>query len=431
MRVPSSIAIDSREFATSILAAFVLFLSGPPACADAGSGGLNVPGSNGFRHLVLISIDGFGSNYQDIYATPALDRIAGSGVRAKSLRPVFPTLTFPNHYSIATGLYPAQHGIVHNHFPNEARDAWYHLWDRSSVEDGSWYRGEPIWVAAERRGLVSAAFYFVGTEAPVGGIQPSYWNSYDETVTAAERVDQVVDWLRLSPERRPHVITLYFENVDDAGHDFGQGSRELAAAVELVDAEIGRLLDAIETLGLEDRTAVFVVSDHGQANYVDLDATLVLEEHIDLDGLTIQHGGSYAWIYQDEPDREAAMRIRDTINASWDHGVAILREDAPAAWRVSDAMRYPEIFVLPDLHYGVVDRREDLRKIKIGDHGWPPEYREMHGIFLMSGAGVPTGQELGEVSAVDIYPLMLEILGIRETGQGGITAAPATLSGDE
>jgi predicted AlkP superfamily pyrophosphatase or phosphodiesterase len=409
----------------------MLFLCVPPSATAAGSGGLNAPANQGSRHLVLISIDGFGWDYLDKYDTPALDRIARSGARAESLRPVFPTLTFPNHYSIATGLNPAEHGIVHNHFPNDERDAWYHLWDRSSVEDGSWYRGEPIWVVAEKHGLVSAAFYFVGTEAPIDGLQPSYWYSYDKSVTAAERVDQVIAWLRLPAESRPRMITLYFENVDDAGHAYGQGSAELEAAVALVDAEVGRLLDAIEAGDLANNTAVMVVSDHGQANYTDLDSTFVLDEHIALDGLTVQEGGAYAWIYQDEPDRAAAIRIRDTINAAWDNGIALLREDAPEEWRVSDAGRYPEIFVLPDLHHAVVDEREDLRTIKIGDHGWAPEYKKMHGVFLMTGAGVPAGQELGEVSVVDIYPLMLRTLGIREAGRGEGGTVPATLDGDE
>jgi arylsulfatase A-like enzyme len=409
----------------------MIFLCVSPPAAAAGSGGLNSPANQGSRHLVLISIDGFGWDYLDRYDTPALDRIARSGARAESLRPVFPTLTFPNHYSIATGLYPAEHGIVHNNFPNDERDAWYHLWDRSSVEDGSWYRGEPIWVVAEKHGLVSAAFYFVGTEAPIGGLQPSYWYSYDKSVSAAERVDQVIAWLSLPAESRPRMITLYFETVDDAGHAYGQGSPELEAAVALVDAEVGRLLDAIEAGELNDSTAVFVVSDHGQANYTDLDSTFVLEEHISLDGLTIQDGGAYAWIYQDVPDRAAAIRVRDTINAAWDNGVALLREDAPEEWRVSDARRYPEIFVLPDLHHAVVGKREDLRSIKIGDHGWAPENKKMHGVFLMSGAGVPAGQELGEFSAVDVYPLMLKILGIREAGQGEAAVVPAKLGGDE
>ena len=387
-------------------------------CGYAGPEATDEKAPAAANHLVLVSIDGFRFDYQDLYDTPALDRIADSGVRADALRPVFPTMTFPNHYSIATGLYPADHGIVHNDFPNDTRDAWYHLWDRSSVEDGSWYAGEPIWVAAERHGMVSAAYYFVGTEAPVGGIRPTHWYSFDGSVTAGERVDQVIDWLRLPVGKRPRVITLYFEDVDDAGHDYGQGSPQLEQSVVLVDTEIGRLLDAIEEFGLTETTAVFVVSDHGHSNYEHLESTLVLEEIIDLEGLSIQEGGSYAWIYQDEPDRDAAIRIRDAINASWHNGVAFLREHAPPEWRVTDRPRYPEVFVQPDLHHAVVTRREDIDGIEPGDHGWAPEYPEMYGIFLMTGAGVSPHRKVGILDVVDIYPLMLDVLGIRDSVLG-------------
>ena len=154
------------DFATSILALVVLALG---LQAQAGevpkTGGRNAPGKTDSPHLILISIDGFSWDYLSIYPTPALDRIAGAGIRAESMRPVFPSLTFPHHYSNATGLYPSEHGIVHNPFPDEARDEWYHLWDRSSVEDPRWYGGEPVWVTAENSGLVTAAYYFVGTEA--------------------------------------------------------------------------------------------------------------------------------------------------------------------------------------------------------------------------------------------------------------------------
>ena len=432
MRVLSARAFARRAVATSIVVALVLVVGAPGISgADSLTGGRNAPDMAGRPYLVLISIDGFARDYQSTYDTPALDRIAESGLRARSMRPVFPTLTFPNHFSIATGLYPADHGIVANHFPNDQRDAWYHIWDRSSVEDGSWYSGEPVWVAAERNGLVSAAYYFVGTEAPVGGIRPTHWYSFDESVSAGQRVDQVIEWLQLAEERRPHVVTLYFEDVDDAGHDFGPGSPELAAAVAMVDASIGRLLDAIDTLGLKDRTAVFVVSDHGQAGQNGADSAFVLEDHIELRGLHVQDGGTYAWIYQDDPDRAAAIRIRDTINANWTHGVAMLRDEVPAEWQVSESKRYPEIFVVPDLHYAVVERRSDLEKIKKGDHGWAPENREMHGIFLAMGPGLPQGTEIGEISAVEIYPIMLDVLGIREPGRGADGSSPNRLSSDE
>ena len=408
----------------------VLTLAHWVAQAESRPAGRNTAEVLNRPYLLLISIDGFGWNYRDLYDTPALDRIAAAGIQAKSLRPAFPTLTFPNHFSIATGLYPAQHGIVANHFPNASRDAWYHIWDRAAVEDGSWYAGEPIWVTAERHGMVSAAFYFVGTEAPVSGIRPSHWHAYDETVSASERVDQVLDWLRLPEEQRPHVITLYFENVDDAGHEFGPGSPELERAVTLIDNEIGRLQRGVEALGLGERIAYFVVSDHGQAGYAPLDTVLVLEDHIDLDGLTVQESGSYAWIYQDAPDRDAAVRIRDSINRSWPHGVALLREDTPQAWRVSDSARYPEIFVVPDLHYAVVETRDDLRHIHRGDHGWAPENIAMHGFFVASAPGMSTGRTLGTVEVVDLYSLMLRILGIRDPKQRGDAALDATLGDD-
>jgi len=179
-----------------------MVLAACPASGGPGSGGRNAADRLDSPYLILISIDGFRWDYPSIYATPALDRLAAGGVRAEAMRPVYPSLTFPNHYSIATGLYPAEHGIVHNHFPNGERDAWYHLWDRSSVEDGRWYGGVPIWVAAEKAGMVSAAYYFVGTEAAIGDVMPSHWYSFDESVPAGARVEQVIDWLQLPADER-------------------------------------------------------------------------------------------------------------------------------------------------------------------------------------------------------------------------------------
>lgn len=403
----------TADFATSILALFVLAFSlQAQADSGAGSGGKNAPERADSPYLVLISIDGFGWDYLSNYRTPALDRIAAAGVRAESMRPVFPSLTFPNHYSIATGLYPREHGIVHNHFPDSARDRWYHFWDRSSVEDGSWYGGEPVWVTAEKNGMVAAACYFVGTEAAIQGVSPSHWYPFDASVAASDRVARVIDWLTWPADRRPHLITLYFEHVDTAGHDFGRGSAELAAAVAEVDANIGRLLDAIGELGLADETYVLVVSDHGQASYVDPAASFVLGDHIDPEGLEITAGGAYAWIYQQQPDRERATGIRDAINGNWSHGRAVLRDEAPAEWRVSDDSRYPEIFVVPEPGYAVVTDREEVQRLKKGDHGWDPAHKAMHGIFLAAGPTLPEGVTIGEVSAIDVYPLMLELLQI-------------------
>ena len=157
---------------------------------------------------------------------------------------------------------------------------------------------------------------------------------------------------------------------------------------------------------------VLVVSDHGQASYVNPEESFVLRDHIDPAGLEIVAGGAYAWIYQERPDREQAVAIRDSINGSWTNGRAVLRDEAPAEWRVSDSPRYPEVFVVPDVGHAVVADRESVGRLKKGDHGWDPSNKAMHGIFLATGPALPEGETIGEVSAVEIYPLMLDLLQI-------------------
>ncbi len=368
-------------------------------------------------YLVLVSIDGFRHDYPDLYPTPALARIAAAGVRAASLRPVWPTLTFPNHYSIATGLYPAEHGIVGNRFPAADRESWYEYKDRTTVQDGRWYGGEPIWVAAERAGLPAAAYYFVGTEAPVGGVSPSDWRAFDDGVPGEARVAQALDWLARPDETRPHVVTLYFEHVDVASHRHGPGSAEAAAAVATVDGWLGELLDGIARLPVARQTYVVVVSDHGQLPTRLDEPSFVIEEVANLDGVQVVNHGSLAMLFLDPAERERAAGLRDAINARWEHGRAWLRDEAPAAWHVAGSPRMPDLLVQADPGYTVVSRAGGEVKLTAGDHGWAPETAGMHGVFLACGPGLPAGRRLPAIGAVDVYPLLLDMLGLPD-GRG-------------
>lgn len=378
----------------------------------AGSGGVNADVQRDKPYVVLISIDGFGWDYTERFDTPALDRLIERGVRAESLKPVYPTLTFPNHYSIATGTYPAEHGIIANRFPHEASTDWYSYKDRGTVQDGSWYGGEPIWVAAERAGMVSAAYFFVGTEAPVGGISPSHWHPFSADIPGSERVDQALRWLQLPNEHRPHVVTLYFEHVDMAAHRYGPGSPETAAAVSEVNVYLSQLLDGIEALSIRDEVYVVVVSDHGQSVYRDRSATLVLDEVIDLDGIAIVEGGSYAFLFLDDGDTGRAAHIRDTVNAHWQHGRAWLRAETPEEWQLRRGARIADVILQPDPGYAVLSAEEHRVRLNVGAHGWAPEFRDMHGIFIGAGPRLPSGCTTGTVEAVEVYPLLLEILGL-------------------
>jgi len=376
----------------------------------AGSGGVNAEAQQDKPYVVLISFDGFGWDYTDRFSTPALDRLIERGVRAESLKPVYPTLTFPNHYSIATGTYPAEHGIIANRFPHEDSGAWYHYKDRATVQDGSWYGGEPIWVAAERAGMVSASYFFVGTEAPVDGISPSHWYPFSAETPGGERVDQVLRWLQLPADQRPHIVTLYFEHVDATSHRYGPGSPESAAAIAEVNGHLAQLLDGIETLPIRDDVYIIVVSDHGQSVYRDLPGTLILDEIIDLDGIDVVEGGSYAFLFLDDTDGGRAVRIRDAVNAEWAHGRAWLQNDAPEEWQLGHGTRVADVILQPDPGYAVLSTQELAFKMNAGAHGWTPEFRDMHGIFIAAGPRLPSGCTVGTIGAIEVYPLLLAIL---------------------
>ena len=386
-----------------------------PANSDInGTDGVNALDQRDKPYLVLISIDGFRWDYQDLADTPALDRIAENGVRADALVPVFPSLTFPNHYSIATGLYPANHGLVGNRFPSKDRRSFYSLRDRETVQDGSWYSGEPVWVAAEKNGLVTAAFFFVGTEADVAGVRMSYWNAFDASISGKRRINQALDWLAMPDEQRPHLITLYFEHVDTATHRFGPGSKGSLSSIERVDAYIGSLLDGIDRLSIANDVYVVVVSDHGQADVVRDAKPFFIDTVADMDDITIVNHGSAAFLYLPEPDHARAEAICSAINESWTHGKAMLRDETPDSWHISSDSGFADIIVQADSGYSVYSSRDDLSHsgASLGDHGWAPEHKDMHGMFLASGPRLPEGKRIPAINAVDVYPLLMEILEI-------------------
>lgn len=382
----------------------------------AGTGGINDPSVRDRPYIVLVSLDGFRHDFQDRYETPALDRLAKGGVRAEALIPVFPTLTFPNHYSIATGLYPAEHGILGNTFASKTRDGWYSMYDRDAVGDGRWYGGNPVWTLAEQNGMVAAAFFFVGTEAAVNGVRPSHWRAFDASIAGGDRVRQVLDWLALPDERRPHVITLYFEDVDTAAHDHGPDAPQTAAAVTRVDGYVGQLLDGIAELPIAARTYVVIVSDHGLARYRD-ESPFFVDSAVELDEvMTVDHG-SLAFLYFPSPDTARARRISDAINAAWEHGTAYLPSDAPDEWKIGVDSGFADIIVQADAGYAVFSSADNGSVSSVGDHGWPPEAETMHGIFLATGPRLPSDVLVPPIRAVDVYPLMTSLLGLPVDGR--------------
>jgi predicted AlkP superfamily pyrophosphatase or phosphodiesterase len=200
--------------------------------------------------VILISFDGFRWNYFDKVSTPNLNRLSETGVKAKRLIPSFPTKTFPNHYTIVTGLFPENHGIIANKMYDPKLNATFSLGDRKSVEDSRWWGGEPIWVTAEKQGQTSAILFWPGSETEIKGIRPTYWQKYDQSLAYDKRVQQALDWLDLPVAQRPTLIALYFDAPDTQGHSYGPDSPEVKNAIRKVDTTIGILLQGLKQRGI-------------------------------------------------------------------------------------------------------------------------------------------------------------------------------------
>ena len=380
---------------------------GRAAAQAPGTGGINHPAVQSRPHVVLVSFDGFHPAYLTRFDTPHFDRLAARGMRAAGLVSVFPSLTFPGHYSIATGLHPEAHGVVGNRFFDPARGAEF-SYRRDDAQDGSWWDGEPIWVTAETQGMVSAAFFFPGTEADIGGVRPSHWRAYDGRVPNAERVEQVLAWLALPPAERPHLVTLYFSLVDGAGHRLGPDHPDMRRSVERADGLLGRLMAGIDALPHGERVALVVVSDHGMAA-PDPDQTTVLPEVTDLGGVRRVAAGPSVSLHVGDPERARALRER--LNARLVHARAYLREELPDHLHASGNARLGDLLVMPT-GFGMVQFDADDSP-PAGMHGWDPTLPAMHGIFLATGPGIAAGVTLPAVDAVDVYPLVAHLLGLK------------------
>lgn len=377
----------------------------PPTAAAAGAAAVVATTPK----LLLVSIDGLRADMLDRGITPNLSRIAHDGVRARWMTPSYPSLTFPNHYTLVTGLRPNHHGIIHNSMQEEALGR-FQVNLPEAVTDSRWWGGEPIWVGAEKAGLRSATWSWPGSEAAIQGVRPSQWRVYSPDVPLADRVDDVLRWVGDDGPDAPRLVTLYMEQVDKAGHHYGPDSPEYAAAIVQVDTAIGRLLDGLAARGLDDSTNLIVVSDHGMAQVPD-GQTIAVEDMVDpAIASNVSTGQSIG--FAPLPGKQAAAEaILLGAHANYD---CWTRQTLPARWEYGSNPRIPPIIC--QMHEGWnALTRERLAEHKPGDrgsHGYDNALPSMRAIFIARGPSFKQGATLPGFNNVDLYPLMTRLLGI-------------------
>lgn len=356
--------------------------------------------------VVVLSMDGFRWDYPKQLPLPNFERLARSGVVAERLQPSFPSKTFPNHYSIATGLYPGHHGLVNNTFTEATSGLVYKIGDRSAVENPIFYGGEPIWNTAEKAGLRSACFFWVGSEAPVQGMYPSIWKKYDHKFSWNARIDTVIAWLQRPMAQRPQLIMWYLPEPDGTGHDHGPYSKELRTQLLELDAFLGRFLDRLNALPHADQIDFILTTDHGMGE-VRAERTIELADWIDEDQLIYGHHGDPVSLVQPKPEHTEA--IYQSLKQV-EHLQVYKKGECPAYWYYSEHPNIPELVLVADSAWSL--RWKGTGRTVGGAHGYDPRNTDMHGIFYATGPHFRQGIVHPPFENVDIYPLLAHILGI-------------------
>jgi predicted AlkP superfamily pyrophosphatase or phosphodiesterase len=366
------------------------------------------------NYVVLVSLDAFRWDYNIMYNTPNLNKLAKDGVKADRMISSFPTNTFPNHYSIATGLYPDHHGLINNSFAAPDLGLFYRMSDRTAVENPAFYGGEPVWVTAEKQGVKAASFFWVGSEAPVGGKYPTYWKKYNGSVTYEARIDTVIKWLGYPREKRPELVTLYFDEPDATSHDFGPDSPETERVVERLDTLMGILRAKLASLPEAKKINLIILSDHGMAR-------VSSERYINIRGVvpnrmiaSISGSNPVYMINPADGKKDSVLYLLNSVKGM----KAWKKSELPPKWHYGTNPRIPEIVVVADSSWSL-GTRADGSSIKGGAHGYDNYNSDLFSIFYAAGPSFKKNYKFKELNNVDVYNLICRILDIKPAVNDG------------
>lgn len=383
-----------------------------------------VSGQKAIKHLkptvILLSLDGFRADYLEKYPSPILNKLAREGVRARWMIPSFPSKTFPNHYTMATGLYPEHHGIVENNIYDFG--AVFTLNKREEVENPRWWLGEPIWVTAQKQKQIAASYFFPGTETAIQGVKPTFYRAFNGKVPNEMRVDKLLAWFDLPVEKRPTMMTLYFSDVDDAGHEFSPDAEETKYAVANVDRLVGNLYDGLKQRKIADKVNLIIVSDHGMAT-VNQSNVVNLEDYFDLkDAEQILWTGEIVQIFPLENKlEEIAAKLKSVANATcWK------KSEIPERFHYNEGNRIAPIVCSANEGWVLTntERFEEAKKREgferpHGAHGYDNQLESMRALFIAHGAAFKRKQIAEPFANVEIYNLMCRILGLTPAKNDG------------
>ena len=363
------------------------------------------------HYVILVSLDGFRFDYARKYGAPNLEAMAKAGASApEGMLPSYPSVTFPNHYTLVTGLRPEHNGMAAMEFYDPDRHEEYRYSDPATSSDGSWYYGTPLWVLAEQQGMRSACFFWPGSEAAIGGVRPTFYLHFDDKLDDSLRVDQVIAWLKLPPAERPHFITLYYAEVDHAGHAFGPDAPETRDAVHHVDDLIGTLREKLRSLPLP--IDLIVVADHGMVKLQG--DPIVLDKYADLSKFKTEGALLYA------PTEAEAQRAYEQFHLHPDaRFTAYRRLEVPRSLAYDTTPREGDPVIIANGPYGLY-AHAPTHKPNLGSHGFDAHTMpEMKAIFYAEGPDITPGVRLKSFDNIAVFPFITHLLGLETPAVDG------------
>ncbi len=357
-------------------------------------------------YVILISIDGFRHDLDEKYELENFEKIKNGGVCAYSLKPVFPSTSFPNSYTIVTGMYPENHGIISNYFKNPYTGEIFDIADETS-ENPKWYQGEPFWELAKRYGIKTASYHWFATNLDAEYKNPDYVVNFANDIDFEDRLDKILEWLNLPIEERPRFICQYLFELDEAAHKHGTGSSRLIERALKIDKYIGDLIDTVKTLRLGDSVNFIIAANQGimdiaDTNRIDLDSIIANDK------CEVINYGAYAMVYSGESDSVYANLEAKSVNYR-----VYKKSETPNSLRFSRHPFIGDLLILAKPGWLLTDKStaKDIDKLKAAQ-GYNNNILDMRGVFYATGPAFKKKCLVGNVRNVDIYPLLCRIFGL-------------------
>ncbi|XP_074752439.1 ectonucleotide pyrophosphatase/phosphodiesterase family member 3 [Athene noctua] len=373
--------------------------------------------------LILFSMDGFRAEYLQTWSSllPNIEKLKTCGTHSKYMRAVYPTKTFPNHYTIVTGLYPESHGIIDNSMYDVNLNAHFSLSGTEKFKP-SWWKGQPVWLTAMYQNLKAGTFFWPGSDVPINGTYPTLYHVFNSSVSYEQRISGILKWLDYTKSERPDFYTLYIEEPDSSGHSFGPVSGGVIKALQVADQALGMLMDGLKQRNLHKCVNLIVLADHG------MEMTYCRQ----LEYMTNYFNQIDFYIYAGPAARIRARNVPNdyfafdsegivknlTCKRSPQHFKPYLTPDLPKRFHYANNIRIDKVHLLVDRQWLAV-RDTTYTYCDGGNHGYNNEFKSMEAIFLAYGPSFKEKTEVDAFENIEVYNLMCDLLHITPAPNNG------------